>query len=83
MAPKPVTHFTLIHWGTGETVQSGEYADERHAIEAAALMTKDTSLRVPHTPGNPVHRNCFACKVELHKGVPFTALPCSETYWSS
>jgi hypothetical protein len=36
-----------------------------------------------HVQGNPVHRDCPNCKWQLERGVPFTALPCSETYWSS
>lgn len=63
----------------------GGYATETEAIEAAnrILSIPLTGLFLVHEMGYPVHRNCFACRAALARGVPFTVLPCSETYWQS
>lgn len=67
------------------TIELGGYQSELEAIHVAnALLTiPDTGLYIVHTPGYPVHRDCFACRAALTRGVPFTVLPCSETYWQS
>lgn len=50
--------------------------------EIADLL--DRNPRPPkHIPGNPVHRDCPACKQDIANGVPFTLTPASETYWQS
>jgi len=66
-------------------IELGGYQSETEAIAVAnaILSIPDTGLFVVHTMGYPVHRDCFACRAALARGVPFTALPCSETYWQS
>lgn len=52
--------------------------------ELAKSIGQAQELSKPqHVQGNPVHRNCPACKADMDNGVPFTVTPASETYWSS